>query len=466
MRTRLLSTVVLLTALCFSVSTAHPQDTDKTTTFTEIVGKVVDSSGEPIEKFTVDIQIYDYSKGGFNVTPKTVGKWNGEFENGEFQFDVEDPIKINDKVYINKTVTAEGFLNTNQFNGYTLLSGFKGSFGKIKLSRAIKITGKLVMPDGQQEEELVEPRINVKSKMRSMIPDYSNMFQKTVQPDEDGRFELVVPENCKMELAASCNNAATTEQQITIKKSESAEDEQDLGEIKLKEGVSATGVVVDIDGEPVEGQIVDLQQNAGTNTYMQTMIHAYSVTDAEGKFKLPPREGKGTLTLVKQANIAGKQVKVKGKLIMAKQQKLTLKVGEPANDIEIRESKTWKISGVVNYDKTIGITTQIQASFDGQYHMVELDEEGRFEFEVVDKSKPWISVYGYKGSEMYMANLSSSSLKQFKNRFSGSPENEGTYFQMKKVTSDLGPLEFSLLKQLVDDRGWGERLFDWYYFGE
>ncbi len=466
MRTLIPSAVVLLTAICFASGIAHAQDTDKTTTFAEIVGKVVDSSGKPIEKFTVRVQVYDYSKGGFNVTPKTVGKWEGEFENGEFQFDVEDPIKINDKVYINKTVTAEGYLNTNQYGGYTLLSAFNGSFKKFKLSRAIKITGKIVLPVGQQDEELLNPKIHIAKKMTSLTPDYNNMFQKNFRPGTDGHFEAVVPENCKLELTASCDNAATTEHQVTIKKSESEENEQDLGEIKLKEGVSVAGVVVDMEGKPVEGQIVNLQQTVGKNIYIQNVVHAYSVTDADGKFKLPPREGKCTITLVKKANISGKQVKVKGDLIMAKTYTTTLKVGEAVEDIEIRESKTWTISGVVNYDRAIGLTTQIQASSDGQHQMIELDEEGRFEFEVVDESKPWFSVYGYKGSEMYMASLSGSTLKQFKNRFIGSPQNEGTYFQLKKVTSDIGPLEFTLLKQLVDDRGWGERLFDWYYFGE
>ncbi len=460
-------TVILLASLCFAVGIAHSQDAEKTTTFTEIKGKVVDSSGKPIEKFTVNVQVYDYSKGGWSVAPEVVGKWKGEFENGEFQFDVEDPIKINDKTYVNRTVTAAGYLETSQQGGFTQLGSFKSDFGKIKLSRAIKITGKLVLPVGQQEEELAEPKIYVTKKMTGLVPNYNNMFQQYCKVDKDGRFAAVVPENCKLLLTASCNNAATTGQQITINKSESATDEQDIGEIKLKEGVSVAGTVLNLSGEPVKGQIIQLQQTDSKNVYMQHAHDGYAISDEEGKFKLPPREGKCVISLVKQANIGGKLVKAQGELIMAKTIPIKLKVGEPVDDIEIRESKTWTISGVINYDKTIGMTTQIQSSSsNGQQHEVELDGDGHFEFQVVDESKPWLSVYGYKDSNMYMASLSSSSLKQFRDRFTGNPASEGTYFQMKKVTADIGPLEFTLVKQFVDDRGWGERLFDWYYFGE
>jgi len=124
-------------------------------------------------------------------------------------------------------------------------------------------------------------------------------------------------------------------------------------------------------------------------------------------------------------------------------------------------------SCIIKYDKAVGLKTVFRSSASGdQQYEVDLDEDGNFEFQVVDESEPWLSIYGYLDSGIYLASMSGDSLKQFKDRFTGSPEREGTYFQLKKVTADIGPLEFSLNKQLVDDRNWGERLFDWYYFGE
>ena len=65
-----------------------------------------------------------------------------------------------------------------------------------------------------------------------------------------------------------------------------------------------------------------------------------------------------------------------------------------------------------------------------------------------------------------MATMSKSSLNQFEDRFNGNVKDERTHFQLKEITSDIGPLEFTLREQFVDDRSISERLFDWYYFGE
>ena len=53
--------LILLAILCFASATAFSQEEDKTSDFTEITGKVVDSSNRPIEKFKVNIVVYDYS---------------------------------------------------------------------------------------------------------------------------------------------------------------------------------------------------------------------------------------------------------------------------------------------------------------------------------------------------------------------------------------------------------------------
>ena len=455
--------------LCFCVSITNAQETqaDKTTSFHEIKGKVIDSSGKRVKKFKATITVYDYSEGGFSVTPKTVKKWEGEFTDGEYQFDVDGPIPFNDKTYIHRSTSADGYLERGQGGRYKQLGSFKGKYETVKLSRGMKITGKLALPAGHEDEEILEPKIYLAEHLHRMARDYNRTFQRSVKVEKDGSFEAVVPENCKLNVTASCNNAATTEKQVTIEKSKSTEDEQDLGEIKLTEGVSIAGVVVNRDGEPVEGQIVKLQQMAGRNNLIKNIVYGYAISDSDGKFKLPPREGECTVALVKQAYIDGKQVKVKGKLLMAKELTMKLKVGDPVEVIEIRESKTWKISGVIKYDKTIGMTPLIRSSASsGQQYELELDEEGNFEIEVVDESKPWLSVYAYKGSKIYMATMSKSSLNQFEDRFNGNIRSERMHFQLKEITSDIGPLEFTLREQFVDDRSVSERLFDWYYFGE
>ena len=152
---------------------------------------------------------------------------------------------------------------------------------------------------------------------------------------------------------------------------------------------------------------------------------------------------------------------------MAKAIEKTLKIDQAVEDIEIRESKTWKIHGVVNYDPESNLTPLVRSSStNNQQNEVKLDSDGNFEVEVVDGTTPWLSIYGYKDSTVYLAQMSSSSAKQFRDQFTSSLEGETTWFQLGEVTSDVGPLEFHLVKQLVDDRSMTERLFDWYYFGE
>ena len=195
--------------------------------------------------------------GGWNKQPKTVKKWEGEFENGEFQFDVDGPISFNEMTYIHSQVKAEGFIELGQNgSGYEQLVAFKGKFSAVKLVRAIKITGKVVLPDGQSDEELVDPKLLVAKKMSSFMPDYNKWFQASVSMNPDGSFEQLVPENCNLQLTASSGNAAALQKQFKIPKAESAEDVHDLGELKLKEGTRVSGVVLDRDSEPVEGQVV------------------------------------------------------------------------------------------------------------------------------------------------------------------------------------------------------------------
>lgn len=466
MKTATLQTIILLALFCFNLGNSVAQDNEGTTSFNEITGKVLDSRGKPVEKFSVTIIVYDYKEGGWNKQPKTVKKWEGEFENGEFQFDVDGPISFNEMTYIHSQVKAEGFIELGQNgSGFEQLGAFKGKFSAVKLVRAIKITGKVVLPDGQSDEELVDPKLQVAKKMSSFMPDYNKWFQASVSMNPDGSFEQLVPENCNLQLTASSGNAAALQKQFKIPKAESAEDVHDLGELKLKEGTRVSGVVLDRDSEPVEGQVVLIRQKINKNGYMQSYIDGHAVSDSEGKFELPPREGKCDISLVETAVVRKEVVKTKGDLLIAKPVSVTLKAGTPADDVEIRESKTWKIHGVVKYEKekpSINFYNGSQSQ-----NKILLGDDGSFEARVIDGAESsYLIIYGSSGSEIEMALLSRDSRKEFGKHFSTSLESETQYFQFKKVTSDIGPLEFRMVKYLPDERTMMEQIFDWYYFGE
>jgi len=372
--------------------------------------------------------------------------------------------EFNKMTYVSLRIESVGFLDLGN-NGYTALATMKGTFATTKLYRGIKVKGKVVMPDSQSDEAIVEPKVILSKQMSMLRPDYNNRFHAAVQIEEDGSFEKTVPESCKLVVTASSANAAAFHKVFKIPKADTSDSEHELGEIKLTEGVKISGTVVNRDGKPVEGQVVQILHQVKGSPYMQNQVYGHDISDAEGKFELPPRAGRCTISLVAQANINNKLVKPKGKLLLTKPISLRLKVGQPTEEIEIRESKTWKIHGIVNFqgDKPnlnhYDTGTQSQA-------MVEVDDDGRFEYEVVDGISPYIIIYQSTGSGMNMARLTNKSVKEHGKHFGGSPGTEGQAFQLKKVKSDIGPLEFELVKHIPDPRTTFEQFFDWYYFGE
>ncbi|QEG20496.1 hypothetical protein [Mariniblastus fucicola] len=457
---RLLALLVLICILC---NPAAAQE-EKTTDFTEVKGQVVDSSGKPIEAFKITVNIYDYTKNGWSSIPESRANWEGEFEDGKFSFDMENSIEVNVKTYVSRNVSAKGYLELNQNRGFTPLSTFTGDFGKIKLVRGIKIKGKVVMPDAQSDEKLAAPKVFIAKKMSSLMPDYNNLFQRYCTVKEDGTFEATVIENSKLLVTASSDNAAATHKEFKIRKPESDDDVQDLGEIKLQDGVTASGVVLNRDGEPVEGQIVRIQQKMSQSRIAQNMVYGHAVSDADGKFTLPPRAGDCRISLVNKAAIDNKLVEVKGKLLLAKPFAITLEFGQPVAEIEIREGKVRKIHGVINFE---GDKPNLSYSgMDSNQSEVKLNSDGSFEFEVVDGIKPWLMINKHDGEQWYMARLSTESLRQFRDRFSGAPENNAQFFQFNEVDSDIGPLEFDMVKHVaLEQRSVSDQIVDWLLFG-
>lgn len=462
MRTTKLFTILLL---CFSVTRiALAQDEKKTTDFTEIVGKVVDSSNKPIEKFSVRILVYDYTEGGWQETPKTIAKWDKEFEDGEFKFEVKEPIKINDMTYVSRTITAAGYLEQNRNGGFIQLKRFSGKLGTTKLARGVKIKGKVKLPDGHADEKPIQTKVFVSKVMTSVTPDWNNMFQATCTVSEDGTFEKTVPENCKIMVTCSADNAATSSHNFKIAKSKSMEDEQDLGELKLKKGVAVSGVVVNRDGEPVAGQVIKMQQNIMNQSYVSSFVYGYAVSDEEGKFTLPPREGSSEISLVESGQIDGKEVKVKGKLLTVKPVSLTIKEGKPPAELRIEEAPAHKVYGTIQFE---GTNPTVYFSY-GQSNQTQfkVDDDGTFEFEVVEGVTPWLIIQQRAASEVMVARMDSESRKEFGKYFSSAISEDTYYFQFKKIKTEIGPLNFRMIRQFYDDRSMVDRLVDWYYYGD
>lgn len=461
-----LSAALILTSAT-SIAMAQDADAaDAVTTFDKITGEVVDSNGKPVENFNVTIRVYDYAD-NFSRSPKIVKTWEGDFKSGKFEFDVAVPIAINNGVYVSRTITAPGYIelsNPNSPTGFIQLRTFEGDFKKIKLNRGVKIRGKIVLPANLAEAKLRSPKLLVQKKANGLMPNFNRMFQQYVGVSDDGTFEAMVPENCKLTLTAFADNAATTRHPITIPKSDSKDDEQDIGEIKLKEGVSVSGIVLNRQGEPIAGQVVQIRQSELSNRVMLSYILGHAVSDADGKFKLPPREGKCQISVVPEGTIDGKQIKVKGEHLIVKPMSLTLGTDKPAKEIELKECEMLRVHGVVSFTGIkptirIGIPSQGQKS-------VLVKEDGSFEAQVPAESAASLIIFRYDGTAHYEGKLSSESIAKFGQQFAGSAGEAKTVFQLKELMSDLGPLEFEMVQRIVDDRSFTERMFDWMVYGD
>jgi len=115
MRTLTSIAIFLIALFGFSAANAFAQKQDKSTSFHELKGKVVDSSGKPVENFSVTISIYDYSEGWKNQKSPRNGKVNSRMANfslmstGQFHSTTK-PISIEAlqrKVFLNEDIPLE-----------------------------------------------------------------------------------------------------------------------------------------------------------------------------------------------------------------------------------------------------------------------------------------------------------------------------------------------------------------------
>ncbi len=453
-----LSCFILLASI---VSFLHAQESKDATTvlsrFTELKGKVADSQGNSVDRFSVRVIIYDHSETGnqLGVKPKSLGEWKTNSSNGEFQFDVDQPMELTSKTWLSCRVTAEGFLPLEkELYGRSEVARFKGDFKKIRLKRAIKVTGRITMPASAADEKLLNPQIRFSRSTSNM----SLQFHESGGIAKDGSFTALVPDDCELNVAANSYNAAAAMKTIKIEKWDSGNGVQDLGIVQLKEGVSISGVVLSIDGKPVEGQVVNIAQRIHS-----LVVNEIVVTDAEGKFKLPPREGKAVIKLIDRAYVDGKVIKVNGEVLIANPIVLTLRPGKLMEEIQIREAETCSIHGSVAFEDGSVPRNVYMAADDAMTSMqyrIDVDSAGRFKFKAAKDSAINLMIMYNEENILFFSSLKKESLVRNRDFLKGY-KNESQHFQFKPLKENVGPLDFVLLEHIPDETTVTELLFDW-----
>ena len=456
----------LLLCIVFAVSTSalfaqSEKPTDEVfTKFETLRGEVVDSHGNKIEKCSVHASIYEpvrsINKDG--VERKFHGKWAAKDIDGEFSFDVEQPIPINPHLFLTCSVTAEGYSTAHKILARTsAIAEFDGDFGKITLKRAVKVTGRLVMPASAESESLLEPVITFTSVTKSQ----ASGFQRRGKFSKDGSFEVTLPEDCEVKIIAYSQNAAAISKTVTIEKIDLETGQQDLGELQLVEGISVSGVVLTRDGYPVKNQSIHLYQRLDGHQ----IISATAITDALGEFELAPRLGEVVVKLNEQLGKDGKATNSTGRKLAARAIELILRQGEAVKPVEFREAETFLITGSVALEDgqvPEDVRVAVADNFEKRFEETAVDEDGRFAFAVPRGLKVSLLIMysGGDGESFFVSSLRGDSLNQNRDAFVNYEDDEQVFY-FKPIEKNIGPLDFVLLEHLPEHTTATQEVFKW-----
>ena len=441
----------------------------------ELVGEVVSSGGKPVDEAKVKIQILDYSnfKEGVDDKPVTIGSWEVRTEKGRFQIEAKKTFVAQDRVGLILDVEAKGYLPFKTYVAGQQWKGFDGQLEKVKLKQAVKVVGKIVPPASSAGTELQRPRFEV-HEPRGLIHK-EQRFHARKECETDGSFEFLVPEGIKLDLIASSDNFAPLKTDFRVQQSDVSApkmSEHKIGNLHLQNGVVVSGRVLDREGEPVAGQVVQISQYFDLGNSTTAGVEAFAVTDDDGKYELPPRQGECNIFLAKQGKVGDQSVKTKGPLLTAKPIKLTLDRKKNADmEVDIKEASTRRIFGrVVLEDGSPGNAASISylGSEQGMRYFskrFDVGEKGEFEMETIEgTSFQFTVVSSSKDKDTYYdAKLSAASMSKFREHLDGEQGRAGQFFKLTAKADDVGPLEVVLVEKVRrDEMTMTDRIIDWF----
>ena len=453
-------------------------DSEIEVSFSKLSAEVVDSKGRPVDEAKVKIQILDYSdfKEGVNEKPVKIGLWDAETESGRFEIDAEKTFTAKPSVVLMLNVDANGYLPFKKAIYREQWKEFDGELKKVRLQRAVKLVGKIAPPPSLIGSELQRPRIELHQPAGWNRNKQRHYQQKVCE--QDGSFEFLVPEGIKLELIASSDNFAPAKKEIKVQKPDTVAPEigeQQLGDLHLQNGVVASGQVLNRADEPVAGHVVQISQSIDLAGDTSMNVVGFAVTDENGQFELPPRNGSCTIFLARAGFVDDQNVKTKGKFLIAKPIKVSLDRKKKAtHEIDIREVSRRRVFGrVVLEDGEPGNSARISC-LDIENGMrvfsknIDVDEQGNFEMEAVEDAPfQFLVVSGTKDVDTYhAATVSDTSMSNFREHFDGKQGRSGQFFKLKAKAEDVGPLEIVLVEKVrKDDMTVTEKVFDWLIFG-
>ena len=352
-----------------------------------ITGQVVDQHGKAVDGASVKALISTYIRSTqkydelANVTLTTD-------EKGEFSFEVKKSPPENSMVFLNATVGSKIHFRRDFHFGDDKLWKETVELGSLKITKGVRVTGQLASPDAGAE--LQNPAVSLTAKVDN---SYFNQF---INCDADGRFDGVVPAGCKLKVSISSENFAFSELERKIDAPKIAGDrdipEFDLGELRLKQGVSVVGSAKLKDGRPASGIVIGIVERKDREGQDEVLHVSSAKTDSKGNFQLPPHVGKCTIYALKlcrsRAVVDGQEQMLKSDREVPFYDPVELDLDDkgPELTIEMVEADTVTITGTVIDAKGNPMAEQpVTYSWVTRFGVIEqdrtkTDEDGQYSF--------------------------------------------------------------------------------------
>ena len=260
-----------------------------------------------------------------------------------------------------------------------------------------RITGRIVSMEGDSVPKNCIIRL-VGNTGESVEKDFPcpYFFSPSISCDATGRFETWIPSN--MPVAMSIRSDDHSGHQMLV-----PGDEEELGEIELLKGSRLSGQVLDKDGKPVAGVIVNIRSTESLGNGYRLLSDSVK-SDKVGNYQLPPFRGPCVVWVSESGNFRdGSILKGDRKPPIIKPQIVEL-AGTRATNLNLIESKTVSVRGTIRWDDgtpaaNIDVTCSIYSELvrTRSVNRTFTDEEGRYELAIpqyAEDGKVQISITG------------------------------------------------------------------------
>jgi len=438
-----------------------------------IKGTVVDQDDEPVESAKVNLLIttIDEDRNWKELLNQTIST----DEKGEFQIELSKTPAKGAQMYLNLTVGSKvHFRRDFHFDDERLWTE-NVDLGSLKISRGVRVKGQLVSPD---------PGLEIQGPVVNFAAATGGSFYHSDSCDDEGRFACVVPAGCKLKLSIAAENFAFSDSVHEIEaigtgdKDKDEMADLDLGQLKLRHGVSVVGTAKRVDGSPAAGIVIGIVEREFKDGYEDIGNVSSAKTDADGNFRLPPHLGSCRLYVLKSCrnrtvvNGETQPLESDGKVPFFTPVDIELDDKAPELNVELKEVESATISGTI-YDakgaplvgQQIGIgwgSSGGDIGMEGAIEMdyIKTDDEGKYSFEFGTDRMLYLRLYdedvSNNGLDFFMTKKASFVLGDF---FTSGSSRAIDDLEFKPIDRNIEGLDFqvlpadsesSLLKRAID----------------